>query len=124
MFSFQANVMLEYSIDEADALLSKNLATATRNLKEIEEDLGFLRDQYTTTEVSILNVAYCTYSWDDNVGVRVLKWLIGCGLASHQCGLDLTPILLPLLVLVLVLTIHSLSKLPFILGCGNVKLLT
>ena len=62
MFSFQANVMLEYSIDEADALLSKNLATATRNLKEIEEDLGFLRDQYTTTEVSILNVAYCTYS--------------------------------------------------------------
>lgn len=46
--------MLEYSIDEADALLSKNLAAATRNLKEIEDDLGFLRDQYTTTEVSIL----------------------------------------------------------------------
>lgn len=46
--------MLEYSIKEAEALLSKNLNTAQKNLKEIEEDLGFLRDQYTTTEVSIL----------------------------------------------------------------------
>ena len=49
--------MLEYSIDEADALLSKNLATATKNLKDIEDDLGFLREQYTTTEVSILCTA-------------------------------------------------------------------
>ena len=46
--------MLEYSIEEAEALLSKNLNAAQKNLKEIEEDLGFLRDQYTTTEVSIL----------------------------------------------------------------------
>ena len=50
----QANVMLEYSIEEAEALLSKNLNTAQKSLTEIEEDLGFLRDQYTTTEVSIL----------------------------------------------------------------------
>lgn len=48
--------MLEYSIKEAEALLSKNLNTAQKNLKEIEEDLGFLRDQYTTTEVSILQI--------------------------------------------------------------------
>ncbi|MGH0184216.1 UNVERIFIED_CONTAM: hypothetical protein FKN15_014127 [Acipenser sinensis] len=40
-----ANVMLEYDIDEAQALLEKNLATATRNLDSLEEDLDFLRDQ-------------------------------------------------------------------------------
>ena len=50
--------MLEYSIKEAEALLSKNLNTAQKNLKEIEEDLGFLRDQYTTTEVSILQISF------------------------------------------------------------------
>ena len=50
--------MLEYSIKEAEALLSKNLNTAQKNLKEIEEDLGFLRDQYTTTEVSILQIIF------------------------------------------------------------------
>lgn len=46
--------MLEYDIDEAQALLEKNLSTATRNLDLLEEDLDFLRDQFTTTEVSIL----------------------------------------------------------------------
>lgn len=46
--------MLEYDIDEAQALLEKNLSTATRNLDSLEEDLDFLRDQFTTTEVSIL----------------------------------------------------------------------
>ncbi|CAB1345566.1 unnamed protein product [Coregonus sp. 'balchen'] len=49
-----ANVMLEYDIDEAQSLLEKNLATASRNLDSLEEDLDFLRDQFTTTEVSIL----------------------------------------------------------------------
>uniref|UniRef100_A0AAA9TXX2 Prefoldin subunit 3 n=1 Tax=Bos taurus TaxID=9913 RepID=A0AAA9TXX2_BOVIN len=47
-----ANVMLEYDIDEAQALLEKNLLTATKNLDSLEEDLDFLRDQFTTTEVS------------------------------------------------------------------------
>ncbi|KAJ8407163.1 hypothetical protein AAFF_G00288390 [Aldrovandia affinis] len=46
-----ANVMLEYDIDEAQSLLEKNLATASRNLDSLEEDLNFLRDQFTTTEV-------------------------------------------------------------------------
>ena len=46
--------MLEYSISEGESLLTKNLATARKNLEDIEEDLGFLRDQYTTLEVSIL----------------------------------------------------------------------
>lgn len=52
----KANVMLEYDIDEAQALLEKNLATASRNLETLEDDLDFLRDQFTTTEVSILPV--------------------------------------------------------------------
>lgn len=50
--------MLEYDIDEAQALLEKNLSTATRNLDLLEEDLDFLRDQFTTTEVSILFSMY------------------------------------------------------------------
>lgn len=54
VFLSQANVMLEYDIDEAQALLEKNLSTASRNLETLEEDLDFLRDQFTTTEVSIL----------------------------------------------------------------------
>ncbi|OXB75776.1 UNVERIFIED_CONTAM: hypothetical protein H355_012285 [Colinus virginianus] len=65
---FVANVMLEYDIDEAQALLEKNLSTATRNLDSLEEDLDFLRDQFTTTEFCFLN---CTpsdmarvYNWD------------------------------------------------------------
>ncbi|XP_007431220.1 prefoldin subunit 3 isoform X1 [Python bivittatus] len=55
-----ANVMLEYDIDEAQALLEKNLTTATRNLESLEEDLDFLRDQFTTTEVNMARV----YNWD------------------------------------------------------------
>ena len=46
--------MLEYEIAEAKALLSKNIETAKSNLSEVEKDINFLRDQITTTEVSIL----------------------------------------------------------------------
>ncbi|KAH6928014.1 hypothetical protein HPB50_010594 [Hyalomma asiaticum] len=49
-----ANVMLEYSLEGAEELLCKNLQTATRNFTELNSDLDFLRDQITTTEVSIL----------------------------------------------------------------------
>uniref|UniRef100_A0A8D1F671 VHL binding protein 1 n=2 Tax=Sus scrofa TaxID=9823 RepID=A0A8D1F671_PIG len=56
----KANVMLEYDIDEAQALLEKNLSTATKNLDSLEEDLDFLRDQFTTTEVNMARV----YNWD------------------------------------------------------------
>ncbi|KXJ22771.1 prefoldin subunit 3 [Exaiptasia diaphana] len=55
-----ANVMLEYTIEEADNLLTKNLATAKNNLEELQDDLDFLRDQYTTTEVNMARV----YNWD------------------------------------------------------------
>lgn len=46
--------MLEYSLDDAQALLEKNLSMANNSLNQLEEDLSFLRDQITTLEVSIL----------------------------------------------------------------------
>ncbi|KAG8176688.1 hypothetical protein JTE90_018417 [Oedothorax gibbosus] len=55
-----ANVMLEYTLNDAEALLSKNLNTATKNLSQLEDDLDFLRDQLTTTEVNMARV----YNWD------------------------------------------------------------
>lgn len=55
-----ANVMLEYPLDEAKALLSKNLSTSLSNLKQIDEDLEFLRDQITTSEVNLARV----YNWN------------------------------------------------------------
>lgn len=55
-----ADVMLEYDIDDAQQLLEKNLATATKSLNQIDDDLDFLRDQYTTIEVSLARV----YNWD------------------------------------------------------------
>lgn len=55
-----ANVMLEYDIEDADALLQKNANSAEKNLLELDEDLMFLRDQITTTEVSMARV----YNWD------------------------------------------------------------
>lgn len=55
-----ANVMLEYPLEEAKALLTKNLTTSQSNLKQIEEDLEFLRDQITTSEVNLARV----YNWN------------------------------------------------------------
>lgn len=53
-FILQANVMLEYELQDAEALLTKNLSAANSALKQVSFDLDFLRDQYTTVEVSIL----------------------------------------------------------------------
>ena len=55
-----ANVMLEYTIDEAIALLTKNLNTATVNADQLEDDLGYLSNQITTMEVNMARV----YNWD------------------------------------------------------------
>ncbi|XP_044757625.1 prefoldin subunit 3 [Coccinella septempunctata] len=55
-----ANVMLEYTLEDAKKLLSQNIAVATRNLGYVEHDLDFLRDQFTTTEVNMARV----YNWD------------------------------------------------------------
>ncbi|KAI3376171.1 hypothetical protein L3Q82_016705 [Scortum barcoo] len=70
-----ANVMLEYDIDEAQALLEKNLSTASRNLETLEEDLDFLRDQFTTTEVSILlRCSPPSFLSQSNNMARVYNW--------------------------------------------------
>ena len=50
----QANVMLEYNLDDAESLLCKNVEAAVKSLAQVDEDLGFIRDQTTTIEVSIL----------------------------------------------------------------------
>ncbi|XP_013191423.1 prefoldin subunit 3 [Amyelois transitella] len=55
-----ANVMLEYSLEDAEKLLTSNMATAKKNLECVEHDLDFLRDQCTTTEVNMARV----YNWD------------------------------------------------------------
>ncbi|CAF2760528.1 unnamed protein product [Rotaria sp. Silwood2] len=48
-----ANVMLEYTLDEAEELLRGNQKTAQTTLEKVDEDLDFLRDQITTTEVNM-----------------------------------------------------------------------
>lgn len=55
-----ANVMLEYSYEEAKALLQKNLENAKASLEVLVNDLHFLRDQVTITQVTIARV----YNWD------------------------------------------------------------
>ncbi len=51
-----ANVMLEYTIDEANTVLGEKLTTANKSLVIVEEDLLFLREQITTMEVNIARV--------------------------------------------------------------------
>jgi len=48
-----ANVMLEYTLDEATKLLSTNEANAKVTVQNLDEDMQFLRDQLTITEVNI-----------------------------------------------------------------------
>ncbi|KAI4955473.1 peptide chain release factor 1 [Alternaria rosae] len=55
-----ANVMLSYSIPEAEELLQSKLSTAKQSLGTCEEDLEFLREQITTLEVAFARV----YNWD------------------------------------------------------------
>lgn len=55
-----ANVMLEYELDSAEALLNKNLNNANTKLNQVLTDLDFLRTQCATTEVTIARV----YNWD------------------------------------------------------------
>ncbi|XP_061350414.1 prefoldin subunit 3 [Gastrolobium bilobum] len=55
-----ANVMLEYSLEEATGLLQKNLDNARASLEVLVADLQFLREQVTITQVTIARV----YNWD------------------------------------------------------------
>ncbi|XP_071136414.1 prefoldin subunit 3-like [Mytilus edulis] len=55
-----ANVMLEYTLDDANDLLDTNLDAANKSLAQVEEDLCLIRDQTTTLEVNMARV----YNWD------------------------------------------------------------
>ncbi|CAF0874218.1 unnamed protein product [Brachionus calyciflorus] len=55
-----ANVMLEYTLEQADDLLTKNLKQANQSMEQTDSDLDFLKDQITTTEVNMARV----YNWD------------------------------------------------------------
>ena len=55
-----ANVMLEYPRAEAIELLRQQLADAKTALATTVDDMGFLRDQITTTEVNMARV----FNWD------------------------------------------------------------
>ena len=46
-----ANVMLAYPIPEAETLLESRLKTAKQNLANCEEDLDFLREQVTVSNL-------------------------------------------------------------------------
>mmetsp|Transcript_50271 Transcript_50271/g.144903 ORF Transcript_50271/g.144903 Transcript_50271/m.144903 type:complete len:313 (-) Transcript_50271:92-1030(-) len=58
-----ADCMLEYTLEEAKELLTTNETNAKTMLKSLDEDMAFLRDQLTTTEV---NIARC-----HNYGVKL-----------------------------------------------------
>jgi prefoldin subunit 5 len=62
-----ANVMMEFSFQEAEELLSGNLETAGANLTKVDEQLAFLRDQITTTEVNMARI------YNHEVRIRRLK---------------------------------------------------
>ena len=51
-----ANVMVEYTYEEALKLLGKNLMNAEAKIKETEDDIDFLKDQTTTTEVNLARI--------------------------------------------------------------------
>ena len=55
-----ANVMLEYTYQEANDFLLQNLEMAKREFKIVKEDLAFVRDQIVTSEVSMTRI----FNWD------------------------------------------------------------
>lgn len=54
-----ANVMLEYTYEEAIEFLSKQREKAKRDLENFASDLAFVRDQVVTSEVNMSRV----YNW-------------------------------------------------------------
>ncbi|SGY56611.1 BQ5605_C006g04151 [Microbotryum silenes-dioicae] len=55
-----ANTMLSYPPSAALSLLSEKLITAQASLQNVREDLDWLREQITITEVNVARV----YNWD------------------------------------------------------------
>ena len=55
-----AGVMVEYELQEAMDLLSANVAKCKADITTVEQDIGFIKESVTTTEVSISRV----YNYD------------------------------------------------------------
>ncbi|GAA6017975.1 hypothetical protein JCM8202_006220 [Rhodotorula sphaerocarpa] len=55
-----ASTMLSYPLPAAHQLLTGKLSAARTSLARVKEDLGFLRDQITVSEVNVARV----YNWD------------------------------------------------------------
>ena len=55
-----ANVMLEYSYEEAISFLDEKRQRADTELKNTSEDLAYVRDQIVTCEVNMSRI----YNWD------------------------------------------------------------
>jgi len=55
-----ANVMLEYTFEDAIEFLSKNEQLARTEYGEVQNDLAFVRDQIVTSEVSMTRI----FNWD------------------------------------------------------------
>jgi prefoldin subunit 5 len=51
-----ADIMCEYTLEEAKVLLNKNLENATTTLKNNESDMDFIKDQITVCEVNIARI--------------------------------------------------------------------
>lgn len=51
-----AGIMVEYSLEEAKALLEEQLASCVRQLDTLAHDCNYVRDQVTTTEVTMARV--------------------------------------------------------------------
>jgi len=67
-----ANVMLEYTYDDAIQLLSSKETNAKKEYQSVLEDLAFCRNQIITSEVNISRV----YNWDVRIK-RAKKALLG-----------------------------------------------
>jgi len=60
-----ANVMIEYSFDEAKQLMNKNVSTAEISLQALQGDADFVKEQMTVCEVNMARIV--------NYGVMLRK---------------------------------------------------
>jgi YD repeat-containing protein len=51
-----ASTIVQLTYDEAEKLLRENLSNAKKSSKQITEELEYVRDQRTTTEVNVARV--------------------------------------------------------------------
>ena len=86
--------MLEYPIEEAAALLQKNLSSAQQSLQEVGEDLDFISDQCTIVEVGILQVTseYCFVTVHSSSIVILQQLVISCDLGIIRVNEQITEI--------------------------------